>query len=167
MDKANRVILNKCDLALLVYAFIGAIPTGAVAQDLHVMADTLFQPALKDLVPMFTERTGSGIRLALGPSTILAERIFAGDPVDVFFPAGERHMRQALEKGRVDVTLKRNILILSNSTLSDPTDDHGPEYASAAVIIPSDQRVQAMAFLEFLVSEAAREVFARHGFGLP
>lgn len=154
-------------LAILTAVSISAIPTGAVAQDLHVMADAIFQPALKELVPMFTERTGGGIRLALGPSTILAERIFAGDPVDVFFPAGERHMRQALEKGRVDVTLKRNILILPNPNLSEPADDHGPEYASAAVMTPSDQRVQAMAFLEFLVSEAAREVFARHGFGLP
>lgn len=154
-------------LALLTAAFIGALPPMAVGQHLHVMADTIFQPALNELVPMFTERTGSEIRLALGPSSILAERMFAGDPVDVFFPAGDRHMRQAFEKGRVDVTLKRNILILPTSNLSESLDGQDPEYVSAAVMSPSDQRVPAMAFLEFLVSATAREVFARHGFGLP
>ena len=104
--------MKKYILVILAAAAIGAIPTKAMAQNLNVMADSIFQPALKELVPIFAERTGSDIRLSLAPSTILLEQIFSGNPVDVFFPAGERHLRQAQEKGRVDVTLKRNILIL-------------------------------------------------------
>lgn len=159
--------MKKYILVILAAAAIGAIPTKAMAQNLNVMADSMFQPALKELVPIFAERTGSDIRLSLAPSTILLEQIFSGNPVDVFFPAGERHLRQAQEKGRVDVTLKRNILILPGPNSSELSEDHSPEYASAAVMTTSDQRVQAMAFLEFLVSDTAREVFARQGFGLP
>lgn len=159
--------MNKPMMAMLAAGFLAALSPGTRAQDLQVMADSVFQPALKELAPLFAERTGTQVRLSLAPSAILAERLLAGESADVFFPAGDRHLRQALEKGLVDVTLKRNILVLPEPETPDGDANAEPAYAAAAVMAQSAQRVQAMAFLEFLASDAARGVFARQGFGLP
>ncbi|NLB65353.1 MAG: ABC transporter substrate-binding protein [Lentisphaerae bacterium] len=140
---------------------------GAPAQQLSVVADAIFQPALAELVPAFSERTGADIRLSLGPSTILLDAIFSGTEADVFIPEGERHMRQALEKNLVDATLRRVIVALPNPEPAAEGENIEPRYASAVVMANSTQRVQAMAFLEFLTSETARATFARHGFLLP
>lgn len=159
--------MNRPLMAILAAGFLAALSLGTRAQDLHVMADSVFQPALKELTPLFAERTGAQVRLSLAPSAILAERLLAGESADVFFPAGDRHLRQALEKGLLDVTLKRNILVLPEPEAPDGAASPDPAYAAAAVMAQSAQRVQAMAFLEFLASDAARDVFARQGFGLP
>ncbi len=85
----------------------------------------------------------------------------------MFFPASEANMQKVMEKGLVDVSLKRNILVMP---ATEPEEDGivpEPQYTSAAVLINATHRLQAMAFLEFLVSEPARAVFAREGFALP
>lgn len=139
----------------------------APAQNLAVYADESFRAALKEIVPMFKETTGFDIRLVLQPSDKLASRILNGAAVDLFFPANEDAMRQVMEKGLVDVALKRNILM---APPAEPVTDEIPaesKYVPAAVMINSAHRLQAMAFLEYLVSEPARGVFARQGFSLP
>jgi ABC-type molybdate transport system substrate-binding protein len=139
----------------------------ASAQELAIFADQSFQPALQEIVPLFTEQTGFGVQLSLGRSAILAERIRAGIPADVFFPASEETMRQVMEKGLVDVALKRNILALPATKPMEDGPMPEPQYTSAAVMVNATNRLQAMAFLEFLVSEPARAAFARQGFTLP
>jgi ABC-type molybdate transport system substrate-binding protein len=137
------------------------------AQSLNVMADPVFNPALQEIAPLFAEHTGFEVQLSLAPSTILAERILSGSSADLFFPAGEEYSRQVMEKGLLDVALKRNILVLPSQS-SDATDGFAePRYASAAVLANAEHRLEAMAFLEFLCSDSAREIFARQGFGLP
>ncbi len=76
-------------------------------------------------------------------------------------------MKQVMEKGLVDVALKRNVLSLPAPEPADPEAPADPQYTSAAVLNEAPHRLQAMAFLEFLVSDEARAVFARQGFGLP
>lgn len=139
----------------------------AQAQSLHVFADPVFNPALQEIAPLFAERTGFEVHLSLAPSTILAERILFGAPADLFFPAGEEYTRQVMEKGLLDVALKRNILSLPTPASSVDGTFAEPQYASAAVLANAENRLQAMAFLEFLTSDAARAVFANQGFGLP
>ena len=139
----------------------------ASAQELKLFADQSFRPALQEIVPLFTEQTGFPVQLSLGRSSILAERIRSGTPADVFFPASEDNMREVMEKGLVDVSLKRNILVVPAT--EPPEEGLVPEtqFTSAAVMVDSTNRLQAMAFLEFLTSEAARGAFSRQGFALP
>lgn len=139
----------------------------ASAQELRLFADQSFRPALQEIVPLFTEQTGFPVQLSLGRSAILAERIRSGAPADMFFPAREENMRAVMEKGLVDVSLKRNILIVPAT--EPPEEGVVPEtqFTSAAVLVDSTNRLQAMAFLEFLTSETARGAFARQGFALP
>ena len=139
----------------------------APAQKLDVFADQLFKTALKEIVPMVSEQTGFKIKLTLGPSSELAERIRSGDSADLYFPASEEAMRQVMEKGLVDVALKRTILNLPSTEPAEEGLVKEPQHISAAVLNDAANRLQAMAFLEFLTSEAAREVFARQGFALP
>jgi ABC-type molybdate transport system substrate-binding protein len=140
----------------------------ASAQELAIFADQSFRPALQEIVAAFTEQTGFQAQLSLGRSPILAERIIRGNrPADVFFPASEDDMTKVMEKGLVDVALKRHIL---DRPSTEPVVDGvvpAPQHISAAVMANATNRLQAMAFLEYLVSEPARAVFARHGFALP
>lgn len=76
-------------------------------------------------------------------------------------------MRQVMEKGLVDVALKRTVLNLPSTEPAEEGLAPESQHISAAVLNESVNRLQAMAFLEFLTSEAAREVFARQGFALP
>lgn len=144
-----------------------AIPLCASAQEVKVFADKMFRPALREIAPLYTQQTGFEIRLSFGVSTKLAERIRSGASPDLFFPASEEAMRQVMEKGLVDVALKRNILALPPGESAEEGIPPEPQYISAAVLLDAAHRLQAMAFLEFLTSEAARGVFARHGFALP
>ena len=152
-------------LAALFLLFAAALR--APAQEARVFADKLYQPALKEIAPLYSQQTGFEIRLSLGPSAKLADRIASGAPADLFFPATEEAMRQVMEKGLVDVALKRNILNLPST--EPPIDGVPPEpqQISAAVMANAPNRLQAMAFLEFLTAEASREVLVRQGFALP
>jgi len=149
-------------------ALLAASALCASAQALAIFADQAFQPALQEITPLFTEQTGFEVELSLGRSTILAERIIRGGiSADLFFPASEESMQQLVEKGLVDVSLKRNILVMPSTEPPEEGIPPEPEYTSAAVLSSATNRLQAMAFLEFLVSEPARAVFARQGFALP
>ena len=139
----------------------------APAQDLAVYADESFRAALKEIAPLFKETTGFEARLVLGRSEALAARIVDGAAADLFFPASEEAMRQVMEKGLVDVALKRNILMGPPAAPVAEDVPAEPQYVPAAVLLNATQRLQAMAFLEYLVSEPARGVFARQGFTLP
>ena len=139
----------------------------ASAQDLAVYADESFRAALKEIAPMFKETTGFEARLVLGRSDALAARIVDGAAADLFFPASEDAMRQVMEKGLVDVSLKRNILMGPPAEPVAEDVPAEPQYVQAAVLLNATHRLPAMAFLEFLVSEPARGVFARQGFALP
>jgi ABC-type molybdate transport system substrate-binding protein len=162
----RKLAMNKFVLLSLAAIFCAGA-TGARAQKLQVFADPVFNPALQEIAPLFAEHTGFDVQLSLAPSTILAERILFGAPADLFFPAGEEYSRQLMEKGLLDVALKRNILSLPNPASSADGTVAEPQYASAAVLANAENRLQAMAFLEFLTSDAARAVFASQGFELP
>ena len=144
-----------------------AIPLCASAQEVKVFADKLFRPALREIAPLYTQQTGFEIRLSFGASTKLAERIRSGASPDLFFPASEEAMRQVMEKGLVDVALKRNIVVVPSTAPVEEGVTPETEYTSAAVLLNATNRLQAMAFLEFLTSEPARAAFARQGFALP
>ena len=153
---------------LVIAALLAAAtPLCASAQAVDVFADQSFRPALLEIVPMFSEQTGFEVRLSIGSSSVLAERIQSGVSADLFFPASEDSMRQLMEKGRVDVALKRNILVLPAREPEEEGVVPEPQYIPAAVLLDAANRLPAMAFLEFLASESAREVFARRGFSLP
>ncbi len=160
--------MNKTSILFAALVLLGASAFCASAQELVVFADQAFHPALKEIVPLFTEQTGFEVRLSLGRSPALAERIIRTDrAADMFFPASEESMQKVMEKGLVDVSLKRNILVMP---ATEPVEEGiAPEtqYTSAAVLNSATNRLQAMAFLEFLVSEPSRAVFARQGFALP
>lgn len=149
-------------------ALLAISAISASAQKLVVFADRSFKPALKEIAPAFTEKTGFEVQLSLGQSAGLVKRIVHADvSADVFFPVGEEYMQQVMEKGLVDVALKRNVLLMP---AAEPTEEGvvpEPQYTSAAVLANSTNRLQAMAFLEFLTSDAARDAFARQGFALP
>ena len=152
---------------LAAAVLLAALPLGAQAQKLSIFADQKYQPVLEEIVGQFSEQTGFAVELSLGRSTILAERLRQGIPADVFFPASEDQMRQVMEKGLVDVALKRNILVLPPKEPGEDGVVPGPEYTSAAVLTASTNRLQAMAFLEFLSSEPARAAFTKNGFTPP
>lgn len=154
-------------LLFAAWAWLVLSACGAFAQNLSIFADQAFQPAMQEIVPLFTDQTGFEVQLSLGQSAILAERIRSGTDADLFFPASEDAMRQMVEKGLVDVTLKRTILLMP---AAGPVEDGivpEPQRISAAVLNSATNRLQAMAFLEFLVSEPARAAFAQQGFSLP
>jgi len=149
---------------------IALFATGALcasAQGVTFFADQTFQPALQEILPLFTEQTGFEVELSIGRASILAQRIRSGIPVDLFFPASEEIMRQMMSKGLVDVALKRNILILPIGEASEEGIEPEPQYIAAAVLTRANNRLQAMALLKFLTSETARDAFARQGFTLP
>ena len=151
-----------CLLALLL---TGA--SRAVAQELQVFAARDFQAAFKEIGAQFFKQTGFAVNFRWGDSTALAEKIIRADRLpDVFCPAHEAAMQLVVQKGLVDVALKRNILV---APVADAAGDETPEveYTSAAVLLDAANRLQAMAFLEFLTSDAARTVWAQHGFALP
>ena len=158
----NRFIL------LASIALLGIAAPCASAQALVVFADKTFRPSLQEIVPLFTQQTGFEVDLSWGRSAALAERIIrATVPPDLFFPDSETAMQQVVEKGLVDVALKRNIVLMP---AAEPTEEGvvpEPQYTSAAVLLNATNRLQAMAFLEFLASEPARAAFARQGFALP
>lgn len=156
----TRVILTA---VLLLAAGAGRAP----AQKLAVFADESFRAALKEIAPVFQENTGFEVRLVLQPSDKLVNRILNGAAADLFFPATEAAMRQVMEKGLVDVSLKRNILVGPPAEPVAEDVPAEPQYVPAAVILNAANRLQAMAFLEFLVSDPARGIFARYGFSLP
>ena len=155
-------------IPLIAMTLLAFIAPSASAQALVVFADKTFQPALKEIVPLFTQQTGFEVDLSCGRSAALAERIIRADvPPDLFFPDSEAAMKQVVEKGLVDVALKRNVVLMP---AAEPVEDGvvpEPQYVSAAVLLNAPDRLQAMAFLEFLVSESARAAFARQGFALP
>ena len=140
----------------------------ASAQALRVFTDKAFQPALKEIKPLFVQQTGFAVEISWGQSPALAEKIVrTAKPPDVFFPASENDMQLVVQKGLVDVALKRNIVVVPSTAPAEEGVTPETEYTSAAVLLNAANRLQAMAFLEFLTSEPARAAFARQGFALP
>ncbi len=139
----------------------------ACGQQFSVYADAAYQSALDEILPAFADHTGFQAQLTIDSSSNLAERIRSGESADLFFSAEEEAMRRAMEMGLVDVTLKRNVLALPPGPPAEDGTPAEPQYASAAVLANAAQRLQAMALLEFLTSDAARLVFERKGFALP
>lgn len=155
-------------ILLIATVLLAATALRAAAQELAIFADSAFRPALQEIAAAFTEQTGFPAQLSLGRSSVLAERILRGrSPADVFFPASEVDMRLVMEKGLVDVALKRHILDLPSNEPVVEGVVPPPQHISAAVLANAANRLQAMAFLEYLVSEPARAVLSRHGFALP
>ena len=157
--------MNKLSILLLATVLWAG---GAAAQALTVFADKAYRPALREIVSQFTAQTGFEVELTCGRSTALAARIVRAEtPPDVFFPATEDDMQLVVQKGLVDVALKRNIVVVPSTAPVEEGVTPETEYTSAAVLLNATNRLQAMAFLEFLTSEPARAAFARQGFALP
>lgn len=127
---------------------------------LHVLADVSFRPALNKMKSHFTDSTGFDVKITYGPSGRLSEKILDGFAADVFFPADEPSLDRLRDKGLLDVALLKNILVQIHP-------DADPTYLAAAVLTGSVNRLQAMAFIDFLASEPARIVFSAHGLTPP
>lgn len=155
----NRSIPMLAALLLGAFALV-AIPARAAEPTLRIAADNTFRDALAEIAPLFTGTTGCAVDLRYGDSVALADALLAGDDTDVCLPADPSSIDRFREKGIVDVALARNVVVLSR-----PGED--PAYLRAVVLSASPNRIQALAFLDFLVSETARGVFAAHGFSLP
>lgn len=138
----------------LAGAALAAEPT------LQVAADSSLSGALAEIAPLFTESTGRKVALECGDSASLASRFLEGGTADVYFPADAESLDRLREKGVVDVALARNIVVIER-----PGED--PAYLRAVVLTGAANRIQALAFLDFLTSETARSIFAAHGFSLP
>ena len=93
-------------------------------------------------------------------SGALAEGLLDGEGADVCFPADAAALARLREKGAVDVALVKNVVVMER-------EGEDPAYLPAVVLAASPNRLQAMAFLDFLTSETARGVLAGHGFSLP
>lgn len=145
-------------LGVVLFALAGAV--AAQEPSLRVAADASFGAALEEISAKFTDTTGCRVALRSGPSSGLADKLLAGEKADVYFPAGTESIDRLREKGIVDVALARNVVVMER-----PGED--PAYLRAVVLANAENRLQAMAFLDFLVSESARGVFAAHGFALP
>ena len=159
--------MKKILLPILVLVLMTATAFPVSAQDMSLYVDSSFKPAMKELIPLFKTQTGFQIKLVLRPSPVLVKRILGGAAADLFFPASDEAMRQVMEKGLVDVALKRNIVLLPSTEPAEEGVTHPPQHISAAVLLNTPHRLQAMAFLEFLTSEEARNVFSRQGYALP
>jgi len=157
-------VMRNLWLALLIPV---AAARSAAAQDIQVFADQVFLQPLQEIAQTFTEQTSFEIQLNVGLSAVMAESIRLGLPADVFFPAAEEPMRSMIEKGMVDVALKRNVVILSPDEGAGDNESADVQYAAAAVLVNAPNRLGAMAFLEYLGSDESRAVFARHGYSLP
>ena len=157
--------MNKLLSSLAILGLLGAGPVSA--QTLEVWVDRAYGAALQDIIPRFTERTGFDVNLTADESPILTERICAGEPADLFFPASESYMQQAMGLGLLDVALRRNILQLPPDEVPEDEAPADPQYAPAAVLSQAEHRLAAMAFLEFLASDEVRGIFVRQGFLLP
>ena len=53
-------------LLLVAAAWLTASALGASAQELRVFADKTFQPALKEIKPLFVEQTGFAVDISWG-----------------------------------------------------------------------------------------------------
>ena len=145
---------------LLAVSALAAVPVRADEPTLRVAADNAFRDALSEIAPLFTGTTGFAVDFRYGDSVALADALLAGDDTDVCLPADPAILDRLRTKGIVDVALVRNIVVLER-----PGED--PAYVRAVVLTTSPHRIQALAFLDFLVSETARGIFAAHGFALP
>ena len=145
-------------LGVVLFALAGA--AGAQEPSLSVAADPSFGAALEEISAKFTDTTGCRVALRSGPSAELADQLLAGEKADVYFPADTESIDRLREKGIVDVALARNIVVLER-------EGEDPAYLRAVVLTGAENRLQAMAFLDYLVSEPARGVFSAHGFALP
>lgn len=145
-------------LGAVLFALAGA----AAAQEpsLRVAADSSFGESLEEISAQFTGTTGCRVALDCGESAGLADKLLAGEKADVYFPADTQSIDRLREKGIVDVALARNIVVLER-------EGEDPAYLRAVVLANAENRLQAMAFLDYLVSEPARGVFSAHGFTLP
>ena len=147
-------------LHLGVVLFVLAGIAAAQEPSLRVAADASFGKALEEISARFADTTGCRVALDGGASAELADKLLAGEKADVYFPADTESIDRLREKGIVDVALARNVVVMER-----PGED--PAYLRAVVLANAENRLQAMAFLDFLVSEPARGVFSAHGFALP
>ena len=145
-------------LAIAWMAAAGAVRAGEPA--LKVAADSEFRAALEAITPVFTESTGVAVAVRYGPSAGLAEGLLGGEAADVCLPADTETLARLKEKGAVDVALVKNVVVRER-------EGEDPAYLPAVVMASSPNRLQAMAFLDFLTSETARGLFADNGFSLP
>ncbi len=157
--------MSKLLSSLAILGLLGAGP--ASAQTLEVWVDSSYQSALQEIIPRFTEHTGFDVNLTADESPALTERICAGETADLFFPASESYTQQVMGLGLLDVALRRTILQLPPDEAPEDEAPADPQYASAAVLAQTENRLAAMAFLEFLASDEARGIFVRQGFVLP
>lgn len=146
-------------LAIAWMAVTGTVRAGAPA--LKVAADSEFRDALEAIAPVFTESTGVTVAVRYGPSAGLADGLLDGsEAADVCLPADTETLARLKEKGAVDVALVKNVVVRVQ-------EGEDPAYLPAVVLSASSNRLQAMAFLDFLTSETARGLFAANGFSLP
>ena len=152
--------MKKRSILLLAVLLLTAFAVHAAEPTLRVAADSSFRDALGEIAPLFTQNTGFAVAPQYGDSAALADGLLADDPADICLPADAATIDRLREKGVVDVALARNVVVLDR-----PGED--PAYIRAVVLTTSPHRIQALAFLDFLVSETARGIFAAHGFSLP
>ena len=110
------------------------------ADELRVSAAASLADALKEIDRAFEQATGTGVRLNLGASSLLARQIEAGAPADVFFSADEARMDGLEKKGLIDPTTRE--AQLSNTLV---------------VVVPADSTL-ALTSMKDLTAAAVRRI---------
>lgn len=72
------------------------------AQSVTLFAAASTTNALKEIVELYNERSGTRIRTVFAASSTLARQIAAGAPADLFLSANERWMEHLVEKSAVE-----------------------------------------------------------------
>ncbi len=106
---------------------VGGFASGA---ELRVSAAASLAEAIRTIAAKFEDATGTGVRVNLGGSNVLARQIEAGAPVDVFISADEATMDALRRKKLVDAATIRGVA--GNSLVVIVPADGGSSLTSAA-----------------------------------
>lgn len=85
----------------------------------------------------------------------------------VVYGENVRQTLQLFESGNADAVLTSDSLLQGKPATLIPAEWHSPIIQKAGNVADTPHRVAAQQFLQFLGSAAAREIFAKFGFGAP
>lgn len=97
--------------SLLVLAALAAVSLSGAAAELNVFAAASLSDALKELAPVFKEKTGHGLRFNFGASGALVRQIKEGAPADLILSADELRVDQLEKAGLLLEGTRRTILV--------------------------------------------------------
>ena len=93
------------------FAALTALPIGAVAAEIEVLATTALTGAMKDLVPQFEARSGHKVNAIFGPAAAITKRLAEGEAADVLI--GTRAGLEAMVKAE-KITAQSDAVVASS-----------------------------------------------------